>query len=171
MKKLNQRLLKLNSAYIPILEPVRDQIIYWIAEELPYLNKKLQPVGSLPVISPATKERTKRRTLTLPFLTWRLVQGCYWMMWWCTPAIRRSWTWWRRISGRTEGKAFRIIILTTKGIIFRLWRRRRWRGCWWGCRGRLRRFSRHYHRQYCSKSIIHTESYGTLESRFPIIIF
>ena len=70
MKILNQRAFKPNTAYISILEPVRDQIIYWIAEELHYLNQKQQPVGTFPVNSPATKERTKKVhvDLTVPDL-------------------------------------------------------------------------------------------------------
>lgn len=70
IKVLNQQLVKPNSIYLQHLEPIRDQLVFWIAEDLHYLNKKHQLTLALPVARETAKDKAKKVhvTLTVPDL-------------------------------------------------------------------------------------------------------
>jgi hypothetical protein len=70
IKVLNQRIVKPNCIYLPHLEPIRDQLVFWIAEDLHYLNKKHQLTLPLPISRQVAKDRIKKVhvTLTVPDL-------------------------------------------------------------------------------------------------------
>lgn len=70
IKVLNQRIVKPNSVYLPHLESIRDQLVFWIAEDLHYLNKKHQLTLPLPMTRDVAKDKVKKVhvTLTVPDL-------------------------------------------------------------------------------------------------------
>ncbi|HMU44469.1 MAG TPA: hypothetical protein PKA80_14320 [Ignavibacteriaceae bacterium] len=70
IKVLNQRIVKPNCVYLPHLESIRDQLVFWIAEDLHYLNKKHQLTLPLPMTRDVAKDKVKKVhvTLTVPDL-------------------------------------------------------------------------------------------------------
>jgi hypothetical protein len=70
IKVLNQRSVKPHCIYLPHLEPIREQLVAWIAEDLHYLNKKHQLTLPLPIARETAKDKMKKVhvTLTVPDL-------------------------------------------------------------------------------------------------------
>ena len=70
VKILNQRIVKPDCVYLPHLESIRDQLVFWIAEDLHYLNKKHQLSLALPVARETAKDKIKKVhvSLTVPDL-------------------------------------------------------------------------------------------------------
>jgi hypothetical protein len=60
IKTLNQTRVKHNIIYLSHLEPIREQLIYWIAEDLYYLDKKHQLSLTLPMNREAQKDKLKK---------------------------------------------------------------------------------------------------------------
>ena len=60
IKIINQTLAKLDVVYLKHLPPIRDQLVFWIAEDLYYLDKKHQLSLALPVNREVEKDKLKK---------------------------------------------------------------------------------------------------------------
>lgn len=60
IKVINQTLVKSNVVYLRHLPPIRDQLVFWIAEDLYYLDKKHQLSLALPVNREVEKDKLKK---------------------------------------------------------------------------------------------------------------